>query len=400
MKTERKTKHHEKINYEKIFFVNIVTLLMGFSTALLTYITSTYFKESLQTENISWIYLVSNVILLIFLLNIHRLISTIGKTTLFHLLNIGKISIFVILILVNNPFVNVFFLMTFIIFDLLAWVTINMILESFSIDKESGKIYGFNFTLFNLGFLIAPIISTQLLSRFGFQGVFSLAITTTSIIFLIAFFKLNQIDYRYTKKISVKKIFKKVSERKDILNIFFVALSLYFFYSIMTIYTPLYLLDKGLSWSQIGIIFTIMLIPFVLIQYPAGLLADKKFGEKEIIFISLIIVAASTIIFCITESTEVMILSLILFCSRVGAALVEILQSSYFYKRVDGTDVELIAFFQTANPIAYILAPAISGILLIFFDMKSVFILSTVISLLTLYPTYKLVDNKSESEIN
>ena len=399
MNSVNKLHHQEKLNHTRIFFVNIITLLLGFSTALLTYITSTYFKENLGTENISWTYLVANIVLLIILLNIHHFVRIIGRTTLFHLLNICKISIFAALILTNNAFSNTFFLMSFIIFDVLAWAILNMILESCSVDKESGKIYGFNFTLFNLGFLIAPIISTQLLNKFGFNGVFSLAITTTTLIFLIAFFKIKQTNHRYTQKINFKTLFKKLSLRKDICNIFYVSVSLNFFYALMVIYTPLYLLSKGLDWSQLGVIFTIMLIPFVLIQYPAGILADKKFGEKEILFISFIVMGIATIIFYLTDSVEVTTLAVILLFSRIGASLVEILQTSYFYKRIDGNDIEMISFFQTAKPIAYIFAPAISSILLIFFEMNSIFVLSAIISFLTLYPVYKLVDNKAESEM-
>lgn len=391
--------HQEKLNYKKIFFINIISLLMGFSTALLTYITSSYFKESLNTENIGWTYLVANIVLLIILINIHNFIRIAGKTVIFHLINVCKISVFVILLLVHSPFINTFFLMFFIIFDNLAWIILNMILESYSVDKESGKIYGFNFTLFNLGFVIAPIISTQVLSNFGFQGVFSLVIAVSSLVFIIAFFKIKSTNHRHTQKLDYKTIFRKISKRQDILNIFFVSTSLYFFYALMVIYTPLYLLNKGLDWNQIGTIFAVMLIPFILIQYPAGLLADKKLGEKELLFVSFIIMGIATIIFYLTDSAEVTTLATILLFSRIGAALVEILQSSYFYKRVDANDIEMISFFQMSRPTAYILAPAISTILLIFFEMKSIFILSTIVSFLTLYPVYKLVDNKAKSEM-
>ncbi len=391
--------HQEKLNSRKIFIINIISLLMGFSGALLTYITSTYFKEVLQTNNISWTYLVANIILLIFLINIHNIIRIIGKTITFHLINICKISIFVALILINNVVADTFFLIIFIVFDVLAWVLINIILESYSVDKESGKIYGFNLTLTNLGFLAAPIISTQLLNQFGFKGVFSLAIAVTALIFIIAFFNLKQTGHHYTQKINYKDLLKKLSPRKDIVNIYLVSVSLNFFYALMVIYTPLYLLNKGLDWSQIGIIFTIMLIPFIFLQYPAGLLADKKFGEKEILFISFIIMGIATIVFYLTDSVGVTILSIILLFSRIGAALVEILQTSYFFKRIDGDDVEIISFFQTAKPIAYILAPIISSIILIFFEIQSIFLVSAIISFLTLYPVYKLVDNKSESEM-
>ena len=63
----------------------------------------------------------------------------------------------------------------------------------------------------------------------------------------------------------------------------------------MVIYTPIYLHEHiGLPWSDIGIIFTIMLLPFVLFEFPAGKLADGKWGEKEPPIIGIILIAVST----------------------------------------------------------------------------------------------------------
>lgn len=392
--------HHEKLNRNKIFFVNIITLLMGFSTALLVYVNSIYFKEILETTNISWTYLISNIFIIIILFNVNRIIKLTGKANLFHLINIAKISILLSLIFIDNKIINVLALVIFMVFEALAWSTINMILESYSIDKESGKIYGFNFTLFNLGFVLAPAISTQIIENYGFKTLFLLDIIIVSIIFIIGYLKIKKIDQTNFKKISYKDILTKISSRKDIIFIFLIAFSLYLFYALMVIYTPLYLIDKGISKNQMGIIFTLMLIPFVLIQYPAGLLADKKYGEKELIFVSFIIIGSATIAFYLTKSVEVITLGIILFITRIGAALTEILQSSYFYKKIDGDDVELIAFFQTASPFAYVITPLISSLILYFFPVKSLFLFSGIISFLTLYPIYKLKDNKSTEEVS
>ena len=59
-------------------------------------------------------------------------------------------------------------------------------------------------------------------------------------------------------------------------------------YAWMVIYTPLHMLDLGFTWEEIGQIFTIMLIPFVLVEYPAGWLADKYIGETEMMSADLI----------------------------------------------------------------------------------------------------------------
>jgi len=167
----------------------------------------------------------------------------------------------------------------------------------------------------------------------------------------------------------------------------------------MLIFTPLYLLDLGYSWHQLGVAFTIMLIPFVLIQYPMGVLADKKTGEKEFLVFAIFVMGISTFIFYCANAPGIVIWTLILLATRIGAALIEILRDSYFYKRIDGRDVDIIDFFRTSKSVAYITAAILSSLTLFFFPMKAIFLLVSAVVLSALYPAFRLVDNKSEEEI-
>jgi MFS family permease len=173
-----------------------------------------------------------------------------------------------------------------------------------------------------------------------------------------------------------------------------------FFYALMIVYTPLYLLDLGMTWSQIGVTFTIMLIPFILINYPVGVIADKKLGEKEMIIFALFLMAFSTLSVYFVASTSVAVWGFVLFMTRVGAAMVETLRDSYFYKRIDGDDMDIISFFRTSKSAAYISATAVSAMLLVVFPVKVMFLFLTFVILLALYPAFTLVDNKSEEEMN
>jgi len=168
----------------------------------------------------------------------------------------------------------------------------------------------------------------------------------------------------------------------------------------MLIFTPLYLLDLGYSWHQLGVAFTIMLIPFVLIQYPMGILADKKTGEKEFLILAIFIMGISTLIFYCASSPDIVVWTLILLATRIGAALIEILRDSYFYKRIDGHDVDIIDFFRTSRQVAYITAAILSSLTLFFFPMKAIFLLVSIVVFSALYPAFQLADNASEEEMN
>ena len=93
---------------------------------------------------------------------------------------------------------------------------------------------------------------------------------------------------------SIRAVFNKMLHRKDIMRVYYASLMLELFYCVMSIYTPLYLLSIGLTWTEIGKIITVMLIPFVLIQIPLGIIADKKTGEQEWLIIGFIIISFST----------------------------------------------------------------------------------------------------------
>jgi MFS family permease len=181
------------------------------------------------------------------------------------------------------------------------------------------------------------------------------------------------------------------------MKIYSISFVLEFFYALMIVYTPLYLLNFGLSWDQIGIIFTIMLIPFVVLEYPLGFIADKKFGEKEMIIAGLLVMGFSAGSIFFISSKAVWIWALVLLMTRIGAATIEILRDSYFYKKIDGRDIDLISFFRTARSTAYVFATAVSAISLVFFPLKSTFLLTAAVVLLGLYPAFKLVDNECEA---
>jgi MFS family permease len=158
-------------------------------------------------------------------------------------------------------------------------------------------------------------------------------------------------------------------------------------------------MDLGFTLEKIGLAFTLMLVPFVLFQYSAGVLADKKMGEKEMIIFSLVFMALSTLGIYFIHSMSVLVWGAALFATRVGAALIEVLRDSYFYKRIDGHDVDLINFFRTSMPVAFIFSTLLSALLIYFFSIKIAFILVALVVLSALWPAWHLDDNPSEREL-
>jgi MFS family permease len=237
------------------------------------------------------------------------------------------------------------------------------------------------------------------LESYGFSAVFYAVLIVYMMMFVFSLMGLTNVPFKKKKrKITTKETIKKVWKNKNIRNIYWISGSLDFFYAITVIYVPLHLLSLGLNWEQIGLILTVMLIPFVLLQYPVGSLADTKWGEREMLGISALIMGGASLFMFFTVSASMATWMMILFTSRIGAALLEILRDSYFYKQIDGSDIGIINFFRTARSVAYILATGISAVVLLFFPLKSVFLIAALGAFSALIPVFFLNDSKAEDD--
>jgi MFS family permease len=391
--------HQEKLDEGKLKLSSFVSFLMGFSQAVLVYVISSYFKLATGTENVGVFYAVSYIIFLIILLNLHKVMRTLGKANVFYFALLAKITVIVFLTSSNPSATGILLLMLYIILGHIEWVALDVIIESFSVDRMSGRIRGLHLTIINAGFLFGPFVSTYILEKIGFQGIFIFSLIFNAFVLIFALLSFRKVNHRFEQKLKVIDIFKKVMGRKNVIRIYYISFVLEFFYALMLIYTPIYLRDLGYSWENIGIMFTVMLIPFVLVQYPAGILADKKIGEKEMLIFSLFIMAMATGAIYFVGAGTVVIWAAILFATRIGAALIEILRDSYFFKRIDGHDVDLIDFFRTTVPVAYILAATLSSFVLFLLPTKYIFFLTAAVVVSALYPAFKLKDSRCEAEI-
>jgi MFS family permease len=391
-------KHKERLNEEKIKLISFISFLLGFSQAVLIYVMSYYFKSAWGTENVGLFYTISYGFILLILLNFHKVVQKVGKSAVLYFSTVAKIVSLVFLVFLKPSMWSVAFLMLYMIGNAMEWLSLDIILESFSKDQVSGRIRGVHLAIYNAGFIFGPLISAQILDRYSFSGIFFFVLCFEAFIFVLALIGLNGVNHVSHRKLKVLDVIRKAFKRKNIMRIYYISFVLEFFFSLMVIYAPLYLLDLGFTWDKISIMFTMMLIPFVILPYPAGVLADKKTGEKEMIIFSIIMMAVSTFALFFLHSMSVFVWGVALFATRIGASLIETLRDSYFYKKIDGSEVDMIDFFRTAMPIAYIISTGLSFLMLLFLPLKAAFLFVGIIVLTALYPAFQLIDNASEDE--
>lgn len=371
-------KHKEKLNKPAIRTLDFSSFVLGVSAALILYLESDYFKTATGNDNVTLFFIAAYAVVLVLIFNWHHIIKKFGKKNVF----LGNLFVkaLVVLALANLPVgkIGIVFLMGYIILTVLSWIDLDILLEAYSRDRKTGRIRGAYLTIMNSGYLVAPFFAGLMLDNWEFQPVFLAAALLILTVWIICFLKLKNLDPDKTESINFQNLLRKISGRKNVLRIYYVSFLLEFFYALMIIYTPLYLLELGFSWAEIGRIFTVMLVPFVLLQYPTGWLADKKFEERDMIVFSLVLMAFSTAAIFFISSKNLLLWALVLFSTRIGASLIEVLRDSYFYKRIDCRDVDIINFFRSVRPMAYIIGLLIATPIVYFLHIRFIFLLISV----------------------
>ena len=162
----------------------------------------------------------------------------------------------------------------------------------------------------------------------------------------------------------------------------------------MIIYTPIYLHSTlGFEWSELGIIFTVMLLPFVLLEWPAGELADRLWGEKEIMSTGFLIICVSLLIMPFIGKVF-WAWMVILFISRVGASLVETMTESYFFKHVKAEDTGLLSIFRLTRSVGNIFGIAVGVVALNLFSFDKIFFVVAVVVFFGLKESLYLKDTR------
>ena len=379
-----------------IFVIYLLGFLFTLHAALPSYVNSTFLARFTSENFVGAMYTLSALLTIGAFVIVPRILRKFGNyRTIMGLLIIDFVSIIGLTFVQNNFLISLFFIASFVAIAIIGF-NVDVFLESFSRDATTGKIRGTFLSTANIAWIIAPLIGSIILTDGDYWKIF---LATALLLLPILFFVHNNLkgfkDPEY-KHVRLRDTVREIARDKNIRDIFVVGFLLQFFYSWMVIYTPLYLYTHvGFSWREIGVIFSIMLLPFVLTEAPLGRLADKKWGEKEVMSVGFIVMALATGLIAFIEIKSLALWATILFVTRIGAAMVEIMSETYFFKKVHSSKADVIGLFRTMRPWAYIISPIIA-IALFSVDMpiKYIFIFLAVFMFLGLHWSLELKDTR------
>ena len=272
---------------------------------------------------------------------------------------------------------------------------LDVFVENFSSDQKAGTIRGIFNTSSNVAVLVAPLLTGLILKNNDYSSMYLIAAALLIPIFFIIKKYVAEFRDPVYIKVSLIQAAREILRIPDLREIFISGFLLQFFYAWMVIYVPLYLaLYVGFSWSVIGLILSIMLVPFLFIEIPLGWLADKRFGEKEALTIGFIIMSISTAAITFINTHSIVTWAILLFLTRIGASMVESMCETYFFKEVDSTKAHLISAWHTLRPIAYVFGPILASLFLLEFQLRYIFLLLGFITLYGVRYSLALNDTK------
>jgi len=123
-------------------------------------------------------------------------------------------------------------------------------------------------------------------------------------------------------------------------------------------------------------------------------MADRKYGEKRIMAIGFLIMGISTIFLSFIGTKTLLVWAILLFITRVGAAMVEIMLETYIYKSITTKDITVISSFRLARPVSFFFSSFIMIIGLMFFDYQSMFAVIGLFIFTALLPILTIRDIK------
>lgn len=342
----------------------VLTIFYGLHAGIPLYATSTYLHLQFSSQMVSALYMLGSLGALICSIKLTRYIRRLH--TYEFAVSVAALEIFAIICfgLVSNPYLLAIIFVIHFILQILIYTCLNIFIESFSKQAETGSIRGLFLVILNMAILVSPVIGGTVLSHYTFTMLYFISgVTLIPFIFLLRhyFTHIKEPAYHTVDMIGA---LRSALKNKNLRGALAASLILESFYAVMIIYTPIYMQSIGVPLGiYMAVIMPFALLPLVLLPYELGYLADTKFGEKEILLIGLSLLAFTTFLFVVVTNPDPLVWICILVLSRIGAACVETMTFTYYFKKIGPQDASLTALFTNMRATANIVVGA-TGIII------------------------------------
>lgn len=362
----------------KFWFVYLLAVVFNFHTLVVSYTSPTYLGNFIDLKHIGLLYSIGSIgslLLFILLPSVLQRFGNVLVTIGLMVISIGTLAMMGVAL--TAPMV-VIGLVLFLIINPLMYLSMDIFSETLIGKNEgaTGHVRGMTLSLMSLAALCAPLTISYLVGDGdNLAQLYFIAIgvgVVFSLIVILAF--RGFVDPLY-HRVQFKPLLRKCWESKPLKLVLSAHFLVQVFFTWTVVYIPLYLASVlNLPWSSIGAIIASGLLAYVLFEYPIGILADDYFGEKEMMAIGFLILALSVSSISFMTATSILPWMILAFISRIGASLTEVTTESYFFKKVDGQDANLMSVFRLTRPLAVLAGSLLGSICLAIMPFHLAFI--------------------------
>jgi hypothetical protein len=363
----------------KLIPIYAAILLLVFHAFLIAYINSSFLEQFIDAASVGTIYTIGSALSVLIFLFVSRVLRQLGNFKL----TIGLLATNFVAVLGMSQATTLEFAIPLFIIHL---ITVPLIIFNLDVFMEerigndesgTGTSRGLLLTLASLVGALSPLISGQLITQgsndFSTAYVVSALTLIPVVVILLLFFRTFS-DPQYNT-IDLFSAIRTFWININIRSVFIAHFLLQMFFMMMVVYTPLYLTGTiGLTWAEFGIVMFFAQLAYVILEYPIGIVADRYIGEKEMMAAGFLIIIIATSWMSFVTVASVTVWAVIMFTTRVGAALVEVTTESYFFKQTKSSDAQIISFFRITRPLAYVLGAIVASLSLLFVPFNLLFV--------------------------
>ncbi len=389
------TSPEKAITYTLVYLASII---FTFQVLVTAYSSSAYMERFVTAETVGLLYSIGAAVAIMVTLTLPRLLRHLGNVMTTLLLITGVTFSLLLLGGAYTTSLTVLAFITYLALTPQIYLNIDIFLETLVGTDESntGSKRGLILTLMSTAAFLSPLAmglivgSENHLERVYYTGAI---VGLIFIALIIARFR-HFLDPAY-HTVRVRDMIRDAARNHDIRTVIGAQFLLQFFYTWAIIYIPLYLATEiGFTWPTISLIIAIGLLAFVLLEYPIGVLADRHWGEKEMMAVGFVLLTLTMASISFAAAYGVAVWMLLMFVSRIGASLVEVTTESYFFKKVDGTQSTLISLFRLTRPVANLLGALVGSISLHFLPFSLIFLVLAVVMAGGVFLTSWLTDTR------
>ena len=379
--------------------VYAATLLLIFHGFTVAYINSSYLEQFIPATGVGTIYTIGSAVSVLLFLFVSRVLRRVGNLKLTMALLIANGLALIGMAFADSLRVAVpLFLVHLIALPLLIF-NLDVFMEAKIGNNETvtGSRRGLLLTLSSFIGAIAPLFGALLVEQAGggFTTAYLVSVSAILPILIILLFFFKDFSDPPYREIDLFSAIRSFWEQRNIRYVFLAHFTLQLFFVLMVVYTPIYLTDYiGLSWAAFGVIIFFAQMAYVLCEYPIGIIGDNYLGEKEMMGFGFLILAISLSWMSFVDVQSVLVWSIIMFTTRVGASFVEVTTESYFFKQTKSSDAQIISFFRVTRPLSYVVGALLASLSLLYLPFNLMFVATASLMVVALFYTLNLVDTR------